>query len=153
MRLVVRGVHQGRAVGLNAIAERKRRVVQVLGADRGVPHLEDALDQVVVADLGRELVQSNGEVLVLHLPGEDMVERLDEAMRAEDLPPAPRHEQRGEEGDPLDVVPVGVADQDRTGRRQPGGGAFLHQRQPQAAGAGTAIQHQQRAATGPHLDT
>ena len=72
--LVVGGVDNGRAIGLDAETEGEGGVVQVLGPDGGVTELEHAFDQVVVAHLGVHLVQPDREVLVLHLPREHVVE-------------------------------------------------------------------------------
>jgi hypothetical protein len=58
MRLVVGGIDDGRAVGLDPVAERQRRVVHVVRADPHVVDLEGALDQVVVAHLGRRTARS-----------------------------------------------------------------------------------------------
>ena len=115
------------------IAEGEGRVVQVLRADGGVADLEDALDQVVVAHLGADVVEADREVLVLHLSGEHVVERPYEAAGAEDVPPAAGHEERREEGEPVDVVPVGVADQDRpAGGGPPASAASCTRRSPSA---------------------
>jgi len=65
--LVVRGVHDRDAVGLEPVAERERRVVQVAGRDLEVADREGALDEIVVADGGAELLERDGEVGVLHL--------------------------------------------------------------------------------------
>ena len=72
--LVVGGVHDGGAVGLDAETERERGVVQVLGADGRVTDLEHPFDQVVVVHLRVHLVQADREVLVLHLSGKHVVE-------------------------------------------------------------------------------
>jgi hypothetical protein len=111
--LVVGGVHDDGPVRLDAEREGEGGVVQVLRTDRGVTDLEDTFHEVVVAHLGRHLIEADREVLVLHLPRQHAVERADDAAWAVHVPVAPRNEQRGEEREPVDVVPVGVPDEDR----------------------------------------
>ena len=117
-RLVVGDVAHGRAVALQAIPERERRVVEVLRAHHHVVDLEHALDELVVADPASELIDRDGEVRIAHLGGERLAQRFVHATRAVDVPLA-RAVQRGEERQALDVVPVGVAEQQRAGRRFP----------------------------------
>ena len=149
MRLVVGGVDDGRAVGLDAVAQRQRRVVHVVGADAHVVDLERALGQVVVAHPGGELLECDGEVGVLHLAGQRVADRRPHAARAIDVPLELGVEQRCQEGQTLDVVPVGVADEDVAAPRATG---FCQQRLAQRVGTGAAIEQDQHATATAHLD-
>ena len=86
MRLVIGGVDDRRAVGLDPVAERQRRMVHVVRGDAHVVDLDAAFDQVVVADLGGELLDRDREVRVLHLARERLADRRPEAARAVDVP-------------------------------------------------------------------
>ena len=112
VRFVVRRIDHGGAIGLEAIAQGQRRVVQELGVDTHLGDVEGALDQVMMVDRRRELVDRHREVAVLHLAGEDLAEGVLQSARAVDVPGGARLEQWSEERQTLDVVPVGVADQD-----------------------------------------
>src|SRR5439155_16927406 len=74
-RLVVARVDDRGAVGLDAVAERHRGVVEVLGNDPRAADRVRALAQVGVAERGGELAQLHREVRELHLAGERVVER------------------------------------------------------------------------------
>lgn len=111
MRLVVAAVRKADAVDLEAITQRERRVVQVARHDADVIDAERALDQIVVLDVRDELVQRDRKVGVLHLAGQRSAQALRQALGAVDVPGILAHEQWRKEGDSLNVVPVGVADQ------------------------------------------
>ena len=111
MGLVVGGVDQHGAAGLQAVPEGQRRVVQVAGGDAHPAGVEAALSEVVEADSSGELTQVEGEVLVAHLPAQDAPQALPGAAGGVDVPLAPRYAERGEEGEALDMVPVGVGEQ------------------------------------------
>ena len=149
VRLVVGGVDEARAVGLDAIAERQRRMVHVVRPDAHVVDLDLAFDQVVVAHPGRELLDRHREVGVLHLARERLADRRPEAARTVDVPLEIGVEQRRQKRQALDVVPVRVADEDVAAPRAVRLGP---QRLPEAMRAGTAIEQQQHAAACAHLD-
>ena len=79
---------------------------------RDVADGEGALDEVVVVDGRGELLDRDREVGVLHLSGERLAERTGQTAGTVDVPRAVRLEQGGEERQALDVVPVGVADEE-----------------------------------------
>ena len=58
-----------------------------------------------------------GEVGVLHLPRKRFAQRGAEAARHIDVPLVARPEKGSEEGQALDVIPVGVANQDMATHR------------------------------------
>jgi hypothetical protein len=137
VRLVVGGVHDRHAVGLQAVAERWSRMVEIAGGDAHRVQVEHAFRQLVVPDGRGELAQRDRKVRALHLAAQDLLQRATDLARRIDVPLAARHEQRGEERKPLDVVPVGMGDQqvaaDGTGV---GGDDLLSQ----LVGAGAAVQ-------------
>ncbi len=149
MRLVVGGVDERRAVGLDPVAERQRRVVHVVGGDADVVDLDAAFDQVVVADLGGELLDRDRKIGVLHLARERLADRRPEAARSVDVPLEVPLEQRRQERQALDVVPVRMADEDMTPARPV---RLREQRLAEAVRAGAAIEQDQRAARAAHLD-
>ena len=99
VRLVITGIHHRRRVGLQPKSERERGMVQIAGRDLDVVDVERTLDQVVIADPGPALVERDGEIGVLHLPGQVFAQRLAEPLGPVDVPFVARHEQRIEERD------------------------------------------------------
>ena len=59
-------------------------------------------------------------------------------------------EEGREEREPLDVIPVGVGDEEMAAHRPRAG---PHERLSQAVGPGAAVEHDERAVRGPDLDT
>jgi hypothetical protein len=99
-------------------------MIQIVGGDFDIVYIEGALNEVVIANLGSALIERNGEIGVLHLPGQGFTHGLAEALRAVYVPFATGHKKRSEKWDALDVIPMRMADQDvaaqafRAGRRQ-----------------------------------
>src|SRR5262245_66642235 len=79
MWLVIGDIHDGDAVGFEAISEGERRVVQVLRDNAGPGDGELALDEVVKPDGGVELLEGDRKVRVLHLARERRFELLPSA--------------------------------------------------------------------------
>jgi len=148
VRLVVGGVDDGHTAHLQSIAEGKSGVVEILGDDSYVLHREAPLDEVVVADRRPELCKRHGKVRVLHLSGQGLLELLPEPTGSIDVPLMATAEERGEEGKPLDVIPVGVGDHQMPAH----GRATAHQRLSEAVGSRAAVQHDERARSRAHLD-
>ena len=116
MGFVITAIDHSHPIDLQPIAERERWMIQVLGGNLDVVDLEGALDQVVIANPGAALIERDREVGILHLPGKGLTQGLAEAVRAVDVPFVAGHEQRREERDALDVIPVRMADQDMAAR-------------------------------------
>jgi glutamate-5-semialdehyde dehydrogenase len=85
-------------------------LIDTAGAEKSLK-IELALDEVVVLDRGAEVEELDREVGVLHLARERLVDRRVEAAGPVHVPHVARHEQRREERQPLDVVPVRVPDE------------------------------------------
>ena len=120
-------------------------MVEVLRAHHHVVDVEHALDELVVVDPAAELIDRDGEVRIAHLGGERLAQRFVHATWAVHVPLA-RAVERGEERQTLDVVPVGVAEQERTGRRFPVG--RFDDVGTERAGSGATVEHDAGAASG-----
>src|SRR5262245_59003084 len=116
-------------------------MVEVARGDLDVTDPQLALDELVVANRGAELLELDGKVGVLHLARERVAQRLAEPARRIDVPLVARHEERHEEGNALDVIPVRMADQDMDEQ----GPAARHQLAPKNGGAGAHVEDNERA--------
>src|SRR5262249_17061384 len=148
MGLVINGINYRDAVGLKAIPERKCRMVQVLGNDAHAPDRKLSLDEVVIPDAGVELLQCHRKIRVLHLAGERRFKLVPDAGWGVDIPLVAGDEQRREEGEALDVIPVRVGNEQVAAQRVLAGG---QQRLPETMGAGAAIQDDERSVRDSHL--
>ena len=151
VRLVIARIDHTRTVDLEAIAERQRRVVEVLGDDGRVLDRQLSFDEIVIVDVGTELIDRDREVRVLHLSGKRLGQGVAETPRAVDVPVVVGPEHRGEERKPLDVVPVGVADQQVSVDRLTFGPLAEIETQP--VRTRTAVDDEQGSCIGADLDT
>src|SRR5215471_18865078 len=110
VRLVIGRVHDYYTAGLQTVAERERRMVQILRDDAHTADREAAFDEIVKTRCGAELPKRNGKVVVLHLSGQGPFELLSDRTRSIDIPRIAWHKEWREEGESLDVIPVGVGD-------------------------------------------
>jgi len=74
--------------------------------------IEGALNEVVIANLGSALIERDGEIGILHLPGQGFTQRLAEALGAVYVPFVAGRKKRTKEWDALDMIPMRMADQD-----------------------------------------
>ena len=148
VRLVIHRVDHHVAAGLQAIAEREGRVVQILRGDAHGADREAPLDEIVKTNARPQLREGDGEVVVLHLSGQRPFELLSERPRSIDVPRVPRDEERREKREPLDVIPVGVGDHQMAVAARPARG---HQGLSQSVRAGPAVENDQRAIDAPDL--
>ncbi len=98
--------------------------------------------------LRRERVQGDGEVGVVHLGGEHVLERLADAARAVNVPFRIRNEEGREERQTLNVVPMRVRDQDVAAPSAP----LLHQRSAERACTGAGVNDERSSRIRHHLD-
>src|SRR5712691_2685157 len=112
-------------------------MIEILGDHAHPAECVAALDEVVIADGGAELLQGDGKVGVLHLPGQGSFQLLSQAARRIDVPFVARTEEGRKERKSLDVIPVRVRGEEMSALRRPAGG----QRLPQPVGTGAAIQN------------
>ena len=138
VRFVIGRVDDARAVRFQPIADGERGVVEILRGDAHVADREPALDHFVKMHVRGERVQRDREVGIIHLPGEHVAQRLAEAARAVDVPLVARDEERREERQTLNVIPVRVRDQDVAALR-----GLFYQRFPSAC-AGARIDEMSR---------
>jgi len=82
--------------------------------DFDVLYMEGAFDKIMITNCSHELIGCDGKVCVLHLTGECFAQGLVETLGTVNVPLVARHEERGEEWDPLNVIPVSVSDEDMT---------------------------------------
>ena len=148
-RLVVGRVDHGGAVAGHAVRDGGRGVVHELRLDQHVAHAEEALVQLREVDPRAQVAHLHREVRVLHLPGHRFLEAALEAERRVDVQLRARQEGGDEEGEALDVVPVGVADEEVQAH---GPRHRLGEMQPELARAGAAVEDDDRAVGGTHLD-
>ena len=118
-------VSENGIVGLDAVAQRHRRVMKVLRDDTHAVHLVRSLAEFFEGDRGWKLTDFDREVGELHLAGKHFTQRTRASLRTADADPVSGDEQWNEEGEALDMIPVRVTEQD--GRRDRTGGAG-HQR-------------------------
>mmetsp|Transcript_5577 Transcript_5577/g.15690 ORF Transcript_5577/g.15690 Transcript_5577/m.15690 type:complete len:520 (-) Transcript_5577:250-1809(-) len=95
------------AIGINTARGGRRRRRRSLP-----PQVELALGEIVVPDVGPQVVEIDGEVIVLHLPGERIANTPGAAPGAVHVPRHAGDEQRDEERESLDMIPVRVGDED-----------------------------------------
>ncbi len=142
-RLVIRGVGDGGTAARDSIRDGRRRVIQVLRLDQHVADAEEALVELGEVDARAQIAELHREVRVLHLPGHRLFQPALKAERRVDVQLGARHERRDEEGKALDVIPVGVPDQEMQARRE----RDLREVEAQAAGARAAVENDQCAVT------
>jgi hypothetical protein len=147
-RLVIGDVRDGGPGASHPVGDGRGGVVQVLGLDQHVADPEKALLQLGEVDPRAQVSQLDREVGVLHLPGHRLLEALLEPERRVHVELGPGQERGDEERKALDVIPMGVADEQVQAH---GGGEGPDQMEPQLARAGAAVQHDDRAVLGPHL--
>ena len=100
-------------------------MVQILRRHSNAPEIKHALRQIVEPDLGVQGLKCDREILVGHLSCEARLELPAAAARGVDLPEVARDEQRREEWESLNVIPMGVRDEEMAmgravARRWPG---------------------------------
>src|ERR1700682_2922244 len=148
-RLVVETVPPRCAVGFDSVAHRHDRMIEKLRRDPRAADCVDALGQVVVGDRGRQLVQRDGEVGVLHLATQDLMQRTAAAFRTIDRGGVPFDKGRGEERKALNVIPVGMSEENV---RVYGFLALGHQLGGKPVRAGAAVKNQKFAVGSVQLD-
>src|SRR5262245_8493139 len=149
VRFMIAAIDNRRAICLQPVSERQRWMVQVMGDYFDVLYMEGSFDKIVITNCSCELIRRDGKVGVLHLTGERFTQGLVETLGTVDVPLIGRHEERGEERDPLDVIPVRVADEDMTAQTV---GAARHQILTEGMCAGPAVNDDECSACRAHLN-
>src|SRR5262249_23209306 len=110
--LMIGAIYNGRAIRLEPVSERQRRMVQVMSGDFDVVDIEGTFDKLVIMNCSSELIRCYGKISVLHLTSERFAQRLVETLGTVDVPLIAGHKERSEEWDALDMIPMRMADQD-----------------------------------------
>src|SRR6266496_4242297 len=103
----------------------------------------------MVVDRGSELIERDREIRVLHLPGQCFAQGLAKAFWAVNIPFVTGHEKRSEERQALDMIRMGMTDQDvsahafRTSR---------HEFVAEGVSSGSAIKNDECACCRVHLN-
>src|SRR6266511_1456772 len=124
-------------------------MIQIVGGDFDIVDIKGALNEVVIANLGSALIQREGEIGILHLPGQGFAQRLAEALRAVYVPFVAGHKKRSEERDALDVIPMRMTDQDVAAQAF---SASRHQILTYRVSSSSAINNDKCSACRPGLD-
>src|SRR4030095_13451033 len=125
-------------------------MIQILRGHADAPDLEHALCQIVEPDFGVEGRQRDREILVGHLASKARLDLSAVATWGIDLPDVIRDEERRKERKALNVIPMGVTDEEMTMHRA---GGCRHQSAPEPVGAGAAIEDDEGAISGAHFHT
>src|SRR4029450_1609499 len=140
--LVVAQVHYRRAVRFDAVAQRHRRMMEILRNDPRTADVVRSFSELPEVDGGRKLADLDGEVRELHLTGKNFGQRMSAPFWTADGDLVPGNEERGEEGEALDVIPMRVAEQDH---RRDGLRGVCHELRAQRASTRPAVEYE----TGP----
>src|SRR5262245_5383222 len=146
---MIAAIDKCRAIRLQPVSLRHRRRCRVRIDDFGVVEVEGAFNKDVIANCSSELIRGDGKVGVLPLTGECFAHGLIKTLGTVNVPLVARYEERGEEWDPLDVIPVRVADEDMTAQSF---GPARHQILAEGMCAGPAINDDECSACRAHLD-
>jgi hypothetical protein len=147
--LVVGGVHDRLPIDDDPIADGDAGVVEVLRGHGDVAHREVALLEITDVYLGVEVLHRHGEIVLAHLPVEQLIEALVHARGPEDGPALAGLIKRREERDPLNVVPVGVRDEQAAAS---GGGGLTQERLGEAMKARPRVEDDEIPGGGADLD-
>src|SRR5436309_7306354 len=147
-RLVVGHVGERRPAARQPVPDRRPGVVQVLRLYAHLSDAEEALVELRVVDTAPQLAELDGEVRVLHLPGHRLLEAPLEAARRVDVQLGPGQERGDEEREALDVVPMGVADEEVESHRL---GHRPNEVEPEPADAGAAVEDDDGPVGGAYL--
>ena len=137
VRLMVTGINDRNPVGFQPISQGEGRMVHIQCSDLDIADFEDALDEVVIADGCPKFFQRYREVGVLHLARKGLAQGRTEATGGVNVPFVAGHEEGIEERDTLDVVPMGMGDEDMATQ---GMDAAFHEGLAESVRPGAAIE-------------
>src|SRR6516165_1531067 len=143
VRLVIATIHNRRTICLDAVPKRQRGMVHILGCDPDIIDIESALEQIMIAYGGAELVGRYRKIGVLHLPRECFAQRLIQPFRSIDVPFVSGREEGREKRNTLDMIPMGMTDENVSGQAP---GPARHQVEPQTVKPSPAIYNNKRSA-------
>ena len=139
-RLMIAGIDDHHAVHFQPIPQRQHGVIQIPGGHCHAANFKLALPQVMKMDFCTQLIEGHWEIAVLHLTRERVPKRFTKPGRAVNVPTPMFVKQRGEEWEPLNVIPMRVTDEQTSVQRGIGTGL---QRLAQIEGTASAVDHHQ----------
>jgi hypothetical protein len=125
-------------------------VVQVLRLDDDIAQPRCALLQLAIAQATAQLVERHGEIGVLHLAGQRLLQAALEAAWGVAVQLRIGQKRGLEEGEPLDVIPVSVSEQQMKLQRPRRGAKQVLAKRPRA---GAAVENDGGAVVGAHFHT
>jgi len=149
-RFVIGAVDYFHVTDLNAVAHRRGGVVQELRDDPVGSHVEPLFAQLDEVDVRAEILELDGKVRVLHLAGEGTFQGSVQTPCAVDPEAAARDVGGHEEGEALNMVPVGVRHQDVNRRERAPAAENV---EAQRSGPGAAVEDKDLAVFGAQLNT
>jgi hypothetical protein len=139
--LMIRGIDQNRAIDFDPEAEGQRRMIHIVRLDLYVVDPKAPFEQLMKVNVGRHLIQANRKIRILHLSRQGVFDRLAKSSWGVDLPFASRLEEWRKKRNALNMVPVGVTDQDMTVLDRP---ASSFQGLAQGMKTASAVEDQER---------
>ena len=124
-------------------------VVEILRLYQAVPNAEKPLVQFGVMDSARQILQLHGKVGILHLSCQRLFKTSLKAQRSVDIDFSSRQKSRREKREALDVVPMGMSDQNVDSR---GCGRSAEKRKSEFADTGAAVEDKEVAVFALKLD-
>ena len=137
--LVIAEVEHRDVVRFDLVPDRCRRMVQEDGADANTIDVVRALRQLPIRELRAELSEFHRKIRVLHLAGHGLRQGRRATLRSANREAVPRNKCRREKWEPLDMVPVHVAEENAGGYRF---GSVGHQVHAESADTGAAVADQ-----------
>ena len=146
-------VDNGCPVRLDAVAQRHRRMMQILDDDARATNLVRALAELAEIDRGRQLADLDRKVGELHLAGQYLAQISAASLRTANGYLITGNEQRRKKRKALDMIPVRVAEQNRCRERVSWLCCVRHEVGAERTGAGAAVEDETRAIVGLHTHT
>ena len=112
MGFVIGDIHQRGPARIKAVGQRQGGMVRVAQGRLGPAQRKGSLAEVGEANCRSERFEVNRKIAVGHLPGEGSVQLIAHPAGAVDVPLVSGNKKRNEKREPLDVVPVGMGDED-----------------------------------------
>src|SRR5207245_2628526 len=134
-----------RVVAGDAVGQRRRGGMQVLRLDEHLPDAAESFVQFREMDAAPEVVHFHREVGVLHLPGNGVLQAAMKAHGGVDVQLGVGQEGRAKERETLNVIPMGMPDEEVKAERLRLG---LQEVMAQLPDAGPAVQDDDRAVIG-----
>ena len=116
---IIRDVAYGSAIVVNSIAETFPGVAEEFGFYANTVDLESLFFKVAKINPRAKFAQGDREIDSFHLRRDELTHGGIALVRTKYLELISRHIERGEEGDCVDMIPVGVRDENASEKRWP----------------------------------